>query len=152
MDGKVAEVQLPLEIIARPARIGQESLMAGVGADGREPLIDRRLRTVVERPHVSAAAAHHELAVPRVGKQQAEMNLRADRTVHAAVRGADAARRRFRDRRGRRNLDVREVNHRQVRALGVRCRRLRSRTCHETTKTQNHEAGGKRTFFIAAPW
>ena len=91
MDGQIAEVHLPFDVVVRPARVGAGSLVAGIGAGRREPEIDRGLRGVLNRPDESAAAAHEELLVPVVGQEEREPDLGADDSRDAAVRGANRA-------------------------------------------------------------
>src|SRR5215831_6634160 len=89
MNGEIAEVDLALEVVERPARVRDAALMTRVRPDRRVPSIHRRDRRVLDVPHEPAASAHEELAVPLVGEQQRELDLRADDAVHAAVRSAN---------------------------------------------------------------
>ena len=85
------------------------ALMAGVGADRRVAGVDGGDGLVVDALDESAAAAHHELAVPLVGQQQRESDLAADHAVDPAVatriRAAGERRRRLRRRRVRGDRD-----------------------------------------------
>ena len=54
------------------------ALMAGVGAGGRVTGVDGGDGLVVDALDETAAAAHHELAVPLIGQQQRETDLASD--------------------------------------------------------------------------
>ena len=126
MHREISEIELPLEIVWRPARIKSGSLMSGIGADGRVANVDDRVgdkirlqRLVHDRADEAAASAHQELAIPHLGQEQREFDLRADDAGHAAVgdRNRPGRRRRNGDRFG--HLHIRQPQPHQVRAHRV---------------------------------
>ena len=119
MHCEVAEIHLALEIVQRPRRVGDPALMAGIGADRRVAGVYRPAGLILDLTDEPAAAAHHELPVPFVGQEEREMDLAADDAVHAAVCDANAAGG-GRGHGGRlRHLHVGQLQHGEVRALGV---------------------------------
>ena len=89
--GEVSVIHLPLQIVQRPACVEATSLMAGVGTDGRIAVVHGRPPPDCRCADEPAAAAHHELAVPGVGQQQREANLRADDAGDAAMSRANCS-------------------------------------------------------------
>src|SRR5712692_4400004 len=82
---RCASIDLSLEIVQRPARFKGAPLMSGIGPGGRVARVDDRvgdklrlLRLVHDRTDEAAASSHQELAIPAVGQQQRELDLRAD--------------------------------------------------------------------------
>ena len=168
MDGEVAEVHLALEIVERPRRVGDAALMPRVGADRRVAVVHRHPGLILNLADEAAAAAHHEPAVPLVGQEQGEVNLAADDAVHAAMRDANGAGRRRRHRGRLRHLHIRQLQHRQVRALGVigRADGRREQTCDGDGRKQSclHDeviirgnrravtSRGRSRFSASTPW
>ena len=120
VDRDVAEVQLALEIVERPAGTGDAGDVTGVGAGGGVTGVDRRQRLVVDVADKAAAAAHHELAVPVVGQEQPEANLLADAAFDAAVAHLD--RRARHDWSRGSDGDIRELQRLDRGAIGRRRR------------------------------
>ena len=87
MYGLVAEADDALEVVERPAGVAPVALMSRVRADGRVTFLQHAeaQRNIDDAADESAAAAHHELAVPRLRQQQLEVRLGADDAGNPAV-------------------------------------------------------------------
>ena len=94
--------------------------MARVGAGCGIAAIHGGLCGVLNASNEPAAAAHEELAVPRVGQQETESNLGANDAVHAAVRRPDRARRCGGNRDRLRDLHVGQFEIGELRARDAR--------------------------------
>ena len=93
VDGAMTEVLLPLGVVERPAGLDTVPGVPGVGPDRRVAALQgaaamrvQRARLVLHGSDEAAAAAHQEAAVPVVGQQELEVDLRLDGPGHLAVR------------------------------------------------------------------